>query len=108
MTTTIQRSDVTREFVRASGPGGQHRNKTQRGVRLTHGPTGIVVTATERRRQSQNLAAAWRRLEARVADALRVPVARVATTVPARAKARRVEDKRRQARKKADRRWRAA
>lgn len=106
MDATINTNDVTREFIRASGPGGQHRNKVQSGVRLTHGPTGIVVTATERRRQSQNLEVAWRRLRARVADAARPAVERVATTVPARVKARRAESKRRKSRKKADRRWR--
>lgn len=106
METTINTNDVTRQFIRASGPGGQHRNKVESGVRLTHGPTGIVVTATERRRQSQNLDVAWRRLEAQVVAALTPAVERVATAVPTRVKARRSEDKRRKSRKKADRRWR--
>ena len=39
------------ERFRASGPGGQHRNKTDSGVRLTHQPTGIAAEATERRSQ---------------------------------------------------------
>jgi len=42
------------ETYRASGPGGQHRNKTESAVRLTHRPTGVVVTATERRSQHEN------------------------------------------------------
>jgi len=49
-------------FVRGSGPGGQHRNKTETGVQITHPPSGIVVTATERRSQSQNKAVAMQRL----------------------------------------------
>src|SRR5688500_19011954 len=42
------------DFFVASGPGGQHRNKTESGVRLTHPPTELSVTATERRSQAQN------------------------------------------------------
>ena len=38
------------EFFVAGGPGGQHRNKTETGVRLHHGPSGVIITATERRK----------------------------------------------------------
>jgi ribosome-associated protein len=48
------------------GPGGQHRNKTRTAVRLHHRPSGLVVTATERRSLSQNLEAAFERLAARL------------------------------------------
>jgi len=44
-------AECVEEFFIASGPGGQHRNKTESGVRLTHGPTGVTVSATERRSQ---------------------------------------------------------
>ena len=37
------------EVFTGGGPGGQHRNKTQNAVRLVHGPSGVLVTATERR-----------------------------------------------------------
>jgi protein subunit release factor B len=50
----------------ASGPGGQHRNKTESGVRLTHRPSGLVVTATERRSQLQNKGVALARLRERL------------------------------------------
>src|SRR3712207_8128450 len=50
------------EYFIASGPGGQHRNTTASGVRLTHPPTGLSVTGTERRSQSQNKGAALERL----------------------------------------------
>lgn len=50
------------EFTRGSGPGGQHRNKTESAVRLRHRPTGLVAQASERRSQSQNLGVALARL----------------------------------------------
>ena len=55
--------DVTR--TKRSGPGGQHRNKVETAIVLTHRPTGTRVEASESRSQSENLArAAWRlRLE---------------------------------------------
>lgn len=53
--------------MRGSGPGGQHRNKTDSGVRLLHYPTGIIVTATEDRSQHRNRVVAWERLTARLA-----------------------------------------
>ncbi len=55
-------TECTVEFVKDSGPGGQHRNKRETGVRLTHLPSGTVIMATERRSQPQNLEAAFERL----------------------------------------------
>ena len=60
-------AECVEAFFIASGPGGQHRNKTESGVRLTHGPTGVTVSATERRSQSQNRGAALERLRERLA-----------------------------------------
>src|SRR5687768_5095769 len=62
------------ETMRASGPGGQHRNKTESGVRLRHGPTGVVAQAFERRSQHENRAVALRRLRERIALEWRQPV----------------------------------
>lgn len=52
------------EFLKGSGPGGQHRNKTESAVRLMHRPTGIKAQASERRSQGQNLGVALERLRA--------------------------------------------
>lgn len=60
----LDRREVRVDCYRASGKGGQNRNKVETAIRLTHVPTGIVVTATEQRTKGQNLAVAWKRLEA--------------------------------------------
>ena len=61
--------EIDVETYRASGPGGQHRNKTESAVRMTHRPSGIVRVATEHRSQLRNRELAlnriWRALEAR-------------------------------------------
>ncbi|MHC5019066.1 MAG: peptide chain release factor-like protein [Planctomycetota bacterium] len=104
MAAKIDESDVEVEYLRGSGPGGQHRNKTESGVRLTHVPTGVVVTATERRARSQNLAVAWERLEKAVAAKLRPKKKRIPTKPTRASKKRRVESKKRQGQKKSLRR----
>src|SRR5688500_8864036 len=66
-------AECDEEFFVAGGPGGQHRNKTASGVRLTHRPTGLTVTATERRSQAQNRATALARLKQGLEALTRVP-----------------------------------
>ena len=54
--------DCDIEFTRAGGPGGQHRNKAETAVRITHRPSGVTVVASERRSQTRNKTAALKRL----------------------------------------------
>ncbi len=92
------------QFFIASGPGGQHRNKTETGVRLTHRPTGLTVTATERRSQLQNRGVALERLRSVFTKLSFVPVKRVATKPSRGSKRRRLEGKRITSEKKQNRR----
>lgn len=95
------------EFIRGSGPGGQHRNKVETGIRLTHPPSGLVIMATERRSQSMNRDLAFKRLAAKL-EALQKPVIpRKATTPPqgaveARLRAKKLRGRQRAARGRVD------
>jgi peptide chain release factor 2 len=62
----IKESDVRVDMLRASGAGGQHVNKTESAIRLTHIPTNIVVYCQNDRSQHRNRAQAWQMLRARL------------------------------------------
>jgi peptide chain release factor 2 len=62
----IKEEDVRTDTLRSSGAGGQHVNKTESAVRLTHIPTNIVVFCQNDRSQHRNRATAWQMLRARI------------------------------------------
>ncbi len=92
--------EVRVETFRASGPGGQHLHKTESAVRLTHPPSGVVVTASDTRSQARNRTIAFERLIARL-KRLNTPRKRRIATRPTRSsRERRLEEKRHAAGKK--------
>jgi peptide chain release factor 2 len=65
----IDENDVRVDTMRSGGAGGQHVNKTESAVRLTHMPTGIAVVSQGDRSQHKNRAEAWRMLRAKLYNA---------------------------------------
>jgi protein subunit release factor B len=97
-------ADLLRECevdtFRSSGPGGQHVNKTESAVRLTHLPSGVVVTSQQERSQHRNKALCLQKLREKVARLNYRPPKRVPTRKSRSAKNRTLEAKARRARLK--------
>lgn len=87
--------EVQVEVFRASGPGGQHVNRTESALRLTHPPSGVVVISQDTRSQLRNREIAFERLVERLRRLNHVPKRRVATKPTRASRERRIEAKKR-------------
>jgi len=92
--------DIRIDYFRGSGPGGQHRNTSETGVRITHLPTGVVALATDSRSRHQNLQRALARLEEKLAARRQKKRPRIKTRPSRAAVERRLTKKRQRAEKK--------
>ncbi len=91
------------DTFRSGGKGGQHQNVTESGVRLTHLPTGIVVTSRRDRSQHRNRQTALDRLRHRLEQRNAPKRRRVKTRIPAHDRRHRLEEKRRRSQTKRSR-----
>ena len=92
--------EVEVDVFRASGPGGQHVNKTESALRLTHPPSGVVVVAQDSSSQHRNREIAFERLVERLEKLNYVPKKRVPTRPSRASKERRIEAKKREGARK--------
>ena len=93
-------NDVEVSVYQASGPGGQHRNRTYSAVRLKHLPTGIVVTAADSRSQLRNRKIAFERLASRLAEHYHEDPPRRPTKKRSTVRRREQQERERESRKK--------
>ncbi|MDH3206789.1 MAG: peptide chain release factor-like protein [Gemmatimonadota bacterium] len=88
------------ETFRSGGPGGQHQNVTESGVRLVHLPTGVRTSSRTERSQHRNRSIALKRLREKLEELTRERKPRVPTRVPRGQKKKRLEEKKRRGRAK--------
>src|SRR6187402_777406 len=96
---TLER-EVEIEAFRSTGAGGQHVNKTESALRLTHLPSGVVVVAQDSSSQHRNREIAFERLIERLEKLNHVPKKRVPTRPTRASKERRIEAKKREGARK--------
>jgi protein subunit release factor A len=89
----VLEGEVRIDTFRASGPGGQHVNKTNSAIRLTHTPSGVVVIAQDSPSQFRNKETAFERLIAKLKRLNHVPKKRLATKPTRASKERRIGEK---------------
>jgi ribosome-associated protein len=89
----VLEAEVRIDTYRASGPGGQHVNKTNSAIRLTHIPSGVVVIAQDSSSQFRNKETAFTRLIERLTKKNHVPKKRLATKPSRAAKEKRIVEK---------------
>ncbi len=97
-------NEVEVSVYQASGPGGQHRNRTYSAVRLKHLPTGIVVTAGDYRSQLRNRKIAFERLARRLAEHFHEDPPRKPTKKRTSVRQRERQERERESQKKRSRR----
>ena len=93
LTVAALKAEVEITAFKSSGPGGQHKNKTESAVRIKHLPTGIIVVATENRSQIKNRDLAWQRLIDKLAKRRQKKKPRLPTRPSRAAKEKRLQKK---------------
>ena len=104
---TLER-EVVVEVFRASGPGGQHVNKTESALRLTHTPSGVVVIAQDSSSQHRNRGIAFERLIEKLVKLNYVPKKRYKTKPTRSSVEKRIESKKKRGGIKTQRKTRGA